>query len=180
MSTVDIVVEAVVENPKVKQSVLAEVEKHVGEDAIIASNTSTISISFLAESLQRPQAAAYIFNPVHAMPLVEVIRGKKTSDEAVARTVAYANAMGKKAIVVNGTPGFLVNRVLFPYFAGFVQLVKEGADFQQIDSVMEKWGWPMGPAYLCDVVGIDTCARSACIGNKISRIVNRITKPRWK
>jgi 3-hydroxyacyl-CoA dehydrogenase/enoyl-CoA hydratase/3-hydroxybutyryl-CoA epimerase/enoyl-CoA isomerase len=163
MNTVDIVVEAVVENPKVKQAVLAEVEKHVGDDAIIASNTSTISISFLAESLQRPQnfCGMHFFNPVHAMPLVEVIRGKKTSDEAVARTVAYANAMGKKAIVVNDCPGFLVNRVLFPYFAGFVQLVKEGADFQQIDSVMEKWGWPMGPAYLCDVVGIDTCVHAA-------------------
>ncbi len=163
VKTVDIVVEAVVENPKVKQAVLAEVEKYVADDAIVASNTSTISISFLAESLQRPQnfCGMHFFNPVHAMPLVEVIRGKKTSDEAIARTVAYANAMGKKAIVVNDCPGFLVNRVLFPYFAGFVQLVKDGADFQQIDSVMEKWGWPMGPAYLCDVVGIDTCVHAA-------------------
>ncbi len=163
VKTADIVVEAVVENPKVKQAVLAEVEKHVADDAIIASNTSTISISFLADSLQRPQnfCGMHFFNPVHAMPLVEVIRGKKTSDEAIARTVAYANAMGKKAIVVNDCPGFLVNRVLFPYFAGFVQLVKEGADFQQIDAAMEKWGWPMGPAYLCDVVGIDTCVHAA-------------------
>lgn len=161
--SVDMVVEAVVENPKVKQAVLSEVEKYVADDAIIASNTSTISISFLAESMQRPQnfCGMHFFNPVHAMPLVEVIRGKKTSDDAIARTVAYANAMGKKAIVVNDCPGFLVNRVLFPYFAGFVQLVKEGADFQQIDSVMEKWGWPMGPAFLCDVVGIDTCVHAA-------------------
>lgn len=159
----DIVVEAVVENPKVKQAVLAEVEKHVMDDAIVASNTSTISITLLARSLQRPQnfLGMHFFNPVYAMPLVEVIRGEQTSDEAVARTVAYANTMGKKAIVVNDCPGFLVNRVLFPYFAGFVQLVKEGADFQQIDSVMEKWGWPMGPAYLCDVVGIDTCVHAA-------------------
>ena len=163
VKTADIVVEAVVENPKVKQAVLAEVEKYVADDAIITSNTSTISISFLAGSLQRPQnfCGMHFFNPVHAMPLVEVIRGKQTSDEAIARTVAYANAMGKKAIVVNDCPGFLVNRVLFPYFAGFVQLVKEGADFQQIDAAMEKWGWPMGPAYLCDVVGIDTCVHAA-------------------
>jgi 3-hydroxyacyl-CoA dehydrogenase/enoyl-CoA hydratase/3-hydroxybutyryl-CoA epimerase/enoyl-CoA isomerase len=163
MNTVDIVVEAVVENPKVKQAVLSEVEKYVQDDAILASNTSTISISFLADSLQRPQnfCGMHFFNPVHAMPLVEVIRGKKTSDEAVARTVAYANAMGKKAIVVNDCPGFLVNRVLFPYFAGFAQLVKDGADFQQVDAVMEKWGWPMGPAFLCDVVGIDTCVHAA-------------------
>ncbi|WP_439134440.1 fatty acid oxidation complex subunit alpha FadB [Pseudomaricurvus sp.] len=155
---VDMVVEAVVENPKVKQSVLADVEKNVSEDTIIASNTSTISITHLAEAMQRPEnfCGMHFFNPVHAMPLVEVIRGEKTSDKAVARTVAYANAMGKKAIVVNDCPGFLVNRVLFPYFAGFAGLARDGADFQKVDKVMEKWGWPMGPAYLMDVVGIDT------------------------
>ena len=156
--SLDIVVEAVVENPKVKHAVLAEVEKSVNKDAVIASNTSTISITYLAEALERPEnfCGMHFFNPVHAMPLVEVIRGDKTSDAAVARTVAYANAMGKKAIVINDCPGFLVNRVLFPYFAGFSGLLKEGADFQQVDKVMERWGWPMGPAYLMDVVGIDT------------------------
>jgi 3-hydroxyacyl-CoA dehydrogenase/enoyl-CoA hydratase/3-hydroxybutyryl-CoA epimerase/enoyl-CoA isomerase len=155
---VDIVVEAVVENPKVKQAVLAETEKHIGEDAILASNTSTISITFLAEALQRPEnfCGMHFFNPVHAMPLVEVIRGEKTSDNAIARTVAYANRMGKKAVVVNDCPGFLVNRVLFPYFDGFSKLLRDGADFQAVDKVMERWGWPMGPAYLLDVVGMDT------------------------
>ncbi len=155
---IDIVVEAVVENPKVKHIVLAEVENEVSEDTIIASNTSTISISYLAEALKRPEnfCGMHFFNPVHAMPLVEVIRGEKTSDTAIARTVAYANAMGKKAIVVNDCPGFLVNRVLFPYFAGFMGLLKDGADFQQVDKVMERFGWPMGPAYLMDVIGIDT------------------------
>ena len=155
---VDIVVEAVVENPKVKHAVLADVEKQIRKDAILASNTSTISITYLAEALERPEnfCGMHFFNPVHAMPLVEVIRGEKTSDLAVARTVAYANAMGKKAIVVNDCPGFLVNRVLFPYFAGFMGLLKDGADFAGVDKVMERWGWPMGPAYLMDVVGIDT------------------------
>lgn len=159
---VDIVVEAVVENPKVKHAVLAEVEGKVSEDTIIASNTSTISIDFLAQALKRPEnfCGMHFFNPVHAMPLVEVIRGSKTSDVAVARTVAYANAMGKKAVVVKDCPGFLVNRVLFPYFAGFSMLVRDGADFQQIDKVMEKWGWPMGPAYLLDVVGLDTAVHA--------------------
>ncbi len=155
---VDVVVEAVVENPKVKHAVLAEAESKINEDAILCSNTSTISITYLAEALKRPQnfCGMHFFNPVHAMPLVEVIRGEKTSDHAVARVVAYANAMGKKAIVVNDCPGFLVNRVLFPYFAGFSMLLRDGADFQAVDKVMEKWGWPMGPAYLMDVVGIDT------------------------
>jgi 3-hydroxyacyl-CoA dehydrogenase / enoyl-CoA hydratase / 3-hydroxybutyryl-CoA epimerase / enoyl-CoA isomerase len=155
---VDIVVEAVVENPKVKQIVLAETEKHIDKDAVLTSNTSTISITHLAEALERPEnfCGMHFFNPVHAMPLVEVIRGEKTSDTAVARTVAYANKMGKKAVVIKDCPGFLVNRVLFPYFAGFNMLVRDGADFQAVDKVMERWGWPMGPAYLMDVVGIDT------------------------
>ena len=155
---VDIVVEAVVENPKVKHAVLAEVEAQVKNDAIIASNTSTISISYLAKALKRPEnfVGMHFFNPVHMMPLVEVIRGEKSSDEAVATTVAYAKKMGKNPIVVNDCPGFLVNRVLFPYFGGFSKLLSFGVDFVRIDKIMEKFGWPMGPAYLSDVVGIDT------------------------
>jgi len=155
---VDIVVEAVVENPKIKQSVLAEVEGLVRDDAIIASNTSTISISLLAQALKRPEnfCGMHFFNPVHMMPLVEVIRGEKTSETAIATTVAYAKKMGKSPVVVNDCPGFLVNRVLFPYFGGFARLVSAGVDFVRIDKVMEKFGWPMGPAYLMDVVGMDT------------------------
>lgn len=156
--SVDIVVEAVVENAKVKGIVLAEAEKKIADDAILTSNTSTISITSLAKSLQRPEnfCGMHFFNPVHKMPLVEVIRGEKTSDEAVARTVAYALKMGKKPVVVNDCPGFLVNRILSPYMGAFLGLMKEGADFVKVDKVMEKFGWPMGPAYLCDVVGIDT------------------------
>ncbi len=159
----EVIVEAVVENPKVKHAVLAEVESKVSEDTILTSNTSTISISYLAEALKRPEnfCGMHFFNPVHAMPLVEVIRGEKSSDEAIARTVAYANSMGKKAIVVGDCPGFLVNRVLFPYFLALELLILDGADFHKVDKVMERWGWPMGPAYLADVVGLDTC--SHCI-----------------
>ncbi|MBU2871435.1 fatty acid oxidation complex subunit alpha FadB [Colwellia sp. E2M01] len=156
---VDIVVEAVVENPKIKGLVLAEVESHVSAETILTSNTSTISIDLLAKSVKRPDkfCGMHFFNPVHKMPLVEVIRSKETSDETVAAVVAYAAKMGKSPIVVNDCPGFYVNRVLFPYFAGFSQLVIAGADFAVIDKVMEKeFGWPMGPAYLLDVVGIDT------------------------
>src|SRR5690554_6159068 len=155
---VDLVVEAVVENPKVKDAVLRETEDAVREDTIITSNTSTISIDTLAQNLKRPEnfCGMHFFNPVHMMPLVEVIRGEKTSDRAIATTVAYARAMGKTPIVVNNCPGFLVNRVLFPYFGGFAGLIRDGADFQRIDKIMEKFGWPMGPAYLLDVVGMDT------------------------
>jgi 3-hydroxyacyl-CoA dehydrogenase/enoyl-CoA hydratase/3-hydroxybutyryl-CoA epimerase/enoyl-CoA isomerase len=160
---VDIIIEAVVENPKVKNAVLAEVEGLVRDDTIIASNTSTISISYLAQSLKRPQnfVGMHFFNPVHMMPLVEVIRGKQSSEEAVAATVKLASKMGKSPIVVNDCPGFFVNRVLFPYFAGFHMLMRDGADFQAIDKAMERFGWPMGPAYLMDVVGMDTGVHAA-------------------
>jgi len=159
---VDVIVEAVVENPKVKKAVLAEVEGLVSEDTIITSNTSTISIDLLAKDLKRPEnfLGMHFFNPVHMMPLVEIIRGKKTSDEAVAKVVAYAQAMGKTPVVVNDCPGFLVNRVLFPYFGGFAGLLRDGANFQKVDKVMEKFGWPMGPAYLLDVVGMDTAVHA--------------------
>lgn len=160
--SVDLVVEAVVENPAIKASVLAEVEQAVKEDAVLTSNTSTISITSLAEGLKRPEnfCGMHFFNPVHRMPLVEVIRGEKSSENAIATTVAYAKAMGKTPIVVNDCPGFLVNRVLFPYFAGFSKLLEDGIDFQRIDMVMEKFGWPMGPAYLLDVVGMDTAVHA--------------------
>ncbi|WP_114800358.1 fatty acid oxidation complex subunit alpha FadB [Moraxella canis] len=159
----DIVIEAVVENPAVKEAVLSEVEGLVKEDAILASNTSTISITRLAKALKRPEnfVGMHFFNPVHRMPLVEVIRGEKTSDAAIATTVALAQKMGKTPIVVNDCPGFLVNRVLFPYFGAFDLLVKDGADFVTVDKTMEKFGWPMGPAYLLDVVGMDTGVHAA-------------------
>ncbi len=112
---VDVVVEAVVENPKVKKAVLAETEDKVRPETVLASNTSTIPISELASVLKRPEnfCGMHFFNPVHRMPLVEVIRGEKTSDETIAKVVAWASKMGKTPIVVNDCPGFFVNRVLF-------------------------------------------------------------------
>ncbi|PKG36108.1 fatty acid oxidation complex subunit alpha FadB [Psychrobacter sp. Sarcosine-3u-12] len=159
----DIVIEAVVENPNVKRAVLKEVEGLVKDDCILASNTSTISITFLAEALERPEnfVGMHFFNPVSRMPLVEVIRGEKSSEEAISTTVALATKMGKVPVVVNDCPGFLVNRVLFPYFGAFDLLLKQGADFAHVDKVMEKFGWPMGPAYLIDVVGLDTGVHGA-------------------
>ncbi|NOU51379.1 fatty acid oxidation complex subunit alpha FadB [Pseudoalteromonas sp. JBTF-M23] len=155
----DIVVEAVVEHPKVKQTVLASLEAQLPEGTILTSNTSTIRIDELASALKHPEhfCGMHFFNPVPKMPLVEIIRGEKTSEATINAVVDYALKLGKSPIVVNDCPGFFVNRVLFPYFAGFSQLVVEGADFTKIDKVMENvFGWPMGPAYLLDVVGIDT------------------------
>ncbi|MDO6745792.1 fatty acid oxidation complex subunit alpha FadB [Gilvimarinus sp. 1_MG-2023] len=153
-----VIIEAVVENAQIKKKVLQEVEATVCDGVVLTSNTSTISITELARGLKNPSAfcGMHFFNPVHAMPLVEVIRGEQTSDQTLATVVSLALSLGKKPVVVNDCPGFLVNRVLFPYFAGFALLVRDGVNYQRIDRVMEKWGWPMGPAYLLDVVGLDT------------------------
>lgn len=155
---VDLVIEAIVENLEVKQKVLADLEPSLSASAIIASNTSSLRIDEIASSLKHPErlVGMHFFNPVPAMPLVEVVRGSRTSDAAVATAVAYATAMGKTAIVVKDCPGFLVNRVLTAYIRAFLQLVADGADFEAVDQAMEAFGWPMGPAYLEDVVGMDT------------------------
>ena len=155
---VDMIIEAIVENVDVKKGVLAELEALITASATIASNTSTISIDELSLCLKRPEnfCGMHFFNPVPVMPLVEIIRGSKTSEDTIAKTVAYAKRMGKTPIVVNNCPGFLVNRILFPYFGAFSRLIYDGADFNQIDKAMEEFGWPMGPAYLLDVIGVDT------------------------
>lgn len=160
---VSLVVEAVVENPKVKMAVLAEVEAQLSDDAIITTNTSTISVDLLSSALKRPEnfCGMHFFNPVHRMPLVEIIRAKTSSEQAIATTVAYAQAMRKTPIVVNDCPGFLVNRILFAYFGGFNKLIADGADFVAVDKALERFGWPMGPAYLLDVVGMDTGKHAA-------------------
>ena len=157
-AAVDVVVEAVVENMKVKQSVLAEVEQRVVADAVLASNTSSLSISEMAQGLARPEnfVGMHFFNPVPVMPLVEVIRGPRTSDEAAATIASYAAAMGKTPIVVKDCPGFLVNRILTANVLGFIRLIHDGADFQAVDEAMQGFGWPMGPAHLQDVIGMDT------------------------
>ena len=109
----DLVVEAVVENQKIKEQVLQDIENTVSKDTVITSNTSTISIDKLAANLKRPEnfCGMHFFNPVHRMPLVEIIRGKKTSKETIEQVVNYATSLGKTPIVVNDCPGFLVNRV---------------------------------------------------------------------
>lgn len=154
----DVVVEAVIENLSIKHAVLSDLEKMVGPETLIASNTSSLRIDEIAAPLQRPEnfVGMHFFNPVPVMALVEIIKGSQTSDVAVSTAVDYAVTMGKTPIVVQDCPGFLVNRILTPYVRAFIDLVADGVDFVRIDRVMEEFGWPMGPAYLMDVVGIDT------------------------
>jgi 3-hydroxyacyl-CoA dehydrogenase/enoyl-CoA hydratase/3-hydroxybutyryl-CoA epimerase/enoyl-CoA isomerase len=154
----DFVIEAIIEDLDIKRRVISDLEARLAPSAFIASNTSSLRIDDIASCLEDPTrlVGMHFFNPVPQMPLVEIVRGTHTSDAAVATAVAYASAMGKTPIVVRDCPGFLVNRVLTAYMRGFLQLVNDGADFSAIDKAMEAFGWPMGPAYLEDVVGIDT------------------------
>ncbi|WP_297480180.1 3-hydroxyacyl-CoA dehydrogenase NAD-binding domain-containing protein [uncultured Photobacterium sp.] len=156
----DMVIEAVVENPKVKSIVLKQCEDATKENTVIASNTSTISITQLASSLDHPEnfIGIHFFNPVNKMPLVEVIRGEKTSDETVKKAVTYVNQIGKTPIVINNCAGFFVNRILTPYMRAYSNLLAKGVDFNFIENTMKKYGMPMGPAELIDVVGMDTSA----------------------
>lgn len=158
LAACDLVVEAVVENADVKRQIYSQLEPRLRADAILASNTSTIPITKLAEKLERPErfCGLHFFNPVNRMQLVEVIRGRKTSDETIATVVAHAKRIGKHPIVVADGPGFLVNRLLFPYMNEAIQLVTEGVGLQEIDRAAKAYGMPMGPIALYDMVGIDT------------------------
>jgi 3-hydroxyacyl-CoA dehydrogenase/enoyl-CoA hydratase/3-hydroxybutyryl-CoA epimerase/3-hydroxyacyl-CoA dehydrogenase/enoyl-CoA hydratase/3-hydroxybutyryl-CoA epimerase/enoyl-CoA isomerase len=154
----DLVIEAIVENPDAKKQFYARIEPLLSAHAILASNTSTIPISKLAEGLKRPEkfCGIHFFNPVRKMPLVEVIRGAKTSDETVATAVAYAKNIGKSPIVVNDGPGFLVNRLLLPYMNEALELISDGAEVKAIERAAKDFGMPMGPITLYDVIGLDT------------------------
>jgi len=159
----EIIVEAVVENIEVKKKILAETEKYVKKDAIIASNTSSLSISKMASALENPErfAGMHFFNPVNRMPLVEVICGEKTSDKTIATIVKLSKKLGKTPVVVKDVAGFLVNRILMPYMNEASYLLQEGAEIKHVDALIEKFGMPMGPFILADVVGIDVGVKVA-------------------
>jgi 3-hydroxyacyl-CoA dehydrogenase/enoyl-CoA hydratase/3-hydroxybutyryl-CoA epimerase/3-hydroxyacyl-CoA dehydrogenase/enoyl-CoA hydratase/3-hydroxybutyryl-CoA epimerase/enoyl-CoA isomerase len=154
----ELVVEAVVENIDVKKRILSQLEPQLGHQAVLATNTSTIPITRLAEGLSRPDrfCGLHFFNPVRRMKLVEVIRGKQTSDQTVATAVAHAKRLGKMPIVVGDGAGFLVNRLLFPYMNEAIELLSDGASMLDIDKGAMAFGMPMGPIALYDMVGLDT------------------------
>ncbi|MDB5899704.1 MAG: fadB [Ramlibacter sp.] len=158
IAAADVLVEAIVERLETKHQVLRALERQLHDGTVLASNTSSLRIDDIARALQRPErlVGMHFFNPVSSMQLVEVVQGSATSDEAVATAVAYACAMKKTPIVVKDGPGFLVNRVLMAYTGAALRLISDGADYLAIDRVMEAFGWPMGPSYLQDVIGIDT------------------------
>jgi len=161
----DLVIEAVVENLDIKKKVFAEIEGEVNDETILASNTSSLSITEIAGDVKKKDRVIgfHFFNPVHRMPLVEVIRGEKTSDETTISTVAFAKRIGKIPIVVQNSPGFLVNRILGPYINEAALLLEDGAKIETIDKAMLKFGMPMGPLNLLDEVGIEVAFEVAQI-----------------
>ena len=162
----DLIIEAVVEDMKIKKQVFAELNSAAAPDAILASNTSCLSIAEMSEGVKNKERVIgmHFFNPAHRMPLIELIRADKTSGETVATMVNFAREIGKAVIVVRDSCGFLVNRILLPYLneAGF--LLDDGADFENVDRVMLRFGMPMGPFELIDEVGID-------VGYKVARLL---------
>jgi 3-hydroxybutyryl-CoA dehydrogenase len=157
----DLVIEAVTENPPLKKSVLAETDKFAPVHAIIASNTSSISITEIGAATKRPEKVCgmHFFNPPQLMRLIEIVRGLKTSDETVETVRQISTKLGKESVVVKkDTPGFIVNRILIPAMNEAVFLYAEGvADREDIDKAIELGlNWPMGPLKLLDYVGIDT------------------------
>src|SRR5439155_16745663 len=136
-------------------------------NVILASNTSTISITRMAGAWKNPAqfAGLHFFNPVDRMQLVEVIRGEKTNDQTVVTLVAHAKRIGKSPIVVRDCPGFLVNRILFPYINEALALLEEGADPRAIDKAATDFGMPMGPITLNDLVGLDTALYAGNVVN---------------
>jgi 3-hydroxyacyl-CoA dehydrogenase / enoyl-CoA hydratase / 3-hydroxybutyryl-CoA epimerase len=164
-SRADIAIEAVVENLNIKRQVLAEFEGLAKPGAIFATNTSTIPITQIAANAAKPEnvVGMHFFNPVDRMPLVEVIRGEKTSDVAMVTTAALARKLGKTVVYVNDGPGFVVNRILGPYMNESAFLLEEGNSIESLDKAMVDFGMPMGPMALLDEVGIDVAAKVAGI-----------------
>ncbi len=157
LAVADFVIEAIVEKLEVKQRLFAELARIVAPTAVLASNTSTLSIGAIAAETDRPERVVgmHFFNPVDRMPLVEVVAGIATAPEVVAATCQLAKSLGKTAIVVRDAPGFLVNRLLAFYSAEAMWLVDAGYPIDGIDRAMLGWGMPMGPFRLADEVGLD-------------------------
>ncbi len=183
----DLVIEAVVEDLKIKRQVLKEAEDQISTETIIATNTSSLSVDAMAEVLENKERflGMHFFNPVHRMPLVEVVRGKDTADKAAATVFKLAQTLGKTPIVVRDSPGFLVNRLLVPYMVEAISLLEEGYGIKKVDRTMERFGMPMGPIALFDEVGIDVAHKVANILQKTmgdrmadSAILDKLLKAR--
>jgi 3-hydroxybutyryl-CoA dehydrogenase len=159
LRSADLVIEAATENPALKTTILRQIDQLVRPDAIIATNTSSISITRLASEIGRPERfiGLHFFNPVPVMPLVEVVRGLQTSDATHEAVEALAQQLGKTPITVKNSPGFVVNRILLPMLnEAFFVLAEDEADATSIDDAMKLGcNHPIGPLALADLIGLD-------------------------
>ncbi|CAM2987401.1 3-hydroxyacyl-CoA dehydrogenase NAD-binding domain-containing protein [Rariglobus hedericola] len=163
LTSVDLVIEAAVEKLEAKQAIFRDLETRVRPDTVLATNTSALSIDAIAQTLTHPERVIgiHFFNPVHRMQLVEIVRGPRTSPDTVATALQFTKALGKLPVIVNDSPGFLVNRILMPYLVEAVRLFREGHSPAAIDHVMLDFGMPMGPLRLADEVGLDVALHVA-------------------
>lgn len=170
---VDLVIEAVVENLEIKKKVFTEIDAIAPAHAILASNTSSLPVTEMAKATNRPDKVVglHFFNPVHRMPLVEIVRAATTSDSTIASLVAFAKKIGKTPVVCKDSPGFLVNRILGAYLAEAARILLEGGSIAQVDNALVDFGMPMGPFNLVDEIGIDVAA-------KVSHILGDAFGPR--
>ncbi len=154
---VQVVVEAASEKLAIKKQIFANLTKQTGPSAVLATNTSALPISELAATTDRPGSVIglHFFNPVSRMKLIEVVVGQQTEPETTERALAFARQIGKLPVVVQDSPGFLVNRVLFPYLLDAAELFQAGVSAEEIDSALVAWGMPMGPLRLIDEIGVD-------------------------
>lgn len=155
----DIIIEAVIENLDVKQKTFKMLEQKARPDAILATNTSSIPLDEINTVLDHPErlVGIHYFNPVAKMQLVEVVKGKKTSQDIVDKAITFVRKIDRLPLPVKSSPGFLVNRILMPYLLEAVELVNEGIPMTAIDKAMTNFGMPMGPITLADTVGLDVC-----------------------
>jgi 3-hydroxybutyryl-CoA dehydrogenase len=161
----DLVIEAIVEDLEAKRELFAELDRICAPDAILATNTSAISVSEIAAATERPERVIgmHFFNPAPLLPLVEIVRAERTVDDVVDAVQAWAEGAGKTSVVCNDTPGFIVNRILIPLLNDCVRTLDEaGISPEALDTAMTHGaGWPMGPCALVDLVGIDIHVHAA-------------------
>jgi 3-hydroxybutyryl-CoA dehydrogenase len=155
----DLVIEAIVEDLEAKRALFAELDRITRPDAVLATNTSALSVSDIANATDRPERVVgmHFFNPAPVLPLVEIVRARHSSDEAVRTAYEWAEQAGKRPVNCNDTPGFIVNRILIPLLNDCVRVLDEAAVLpEDLDKAMTNGaGWPMGPCALVDLVGID-------------------------
>ncbi len=161
----DIIIEAIFEDADVKRALYESIEPKMKDDAILATNTSSIKLEDLSSCLKKPGrlVGLHFFNPVALMPLVEIIRGNETDEKVVQQALAFGKNIGKLPLAVKSSPGFLVNRILMPYILEAVTMVDEGIAPEVIDKAATDYGMPMGPIELADTVGLDICKSVANI-----------------